>query len=280
MTATRTHVIGSMVAGAVLAGALPACANRQQQRTSPAAAAGQEPTGPAGEQAPPEQRARQPQQPQQQQAQQQAQQQQQQQRQPQQQPQQQPQDVVREETQRVQVTATVESVDREQRTLTLESPEGDRFVVEVSEEENLAQIEPGDRLNVEYFESVALSLQRQPMTGTRTETQETTEELPEGLEYGRRVTASAEIVRIDPEANLVTFRAPGTERRVVVIDPAHQRKLQDLSPGDQVQVTYTENVAVSLEPAEGMQQQPDDAEEPMRQPRQPQQPETEPMPRP
>ena len=59
------------------------------------------------------------------------------------------------------LSATVEAVDHEQRLVTLRGPEGNQVVVEVSEAaRNFDQVEVGDTVEVEYYESVALFAQK------------------------------------------------------------------------------------------------------------------------
>jgi L-ascorbate metabolism protein UlaG (beta-lactamase superfamily) len=65
----------------------------------------------------------------------------------------------------------------------------------------------------------------------------------------REVTASAEIISVDAAANKVTFKGPRGVRTVIVQDPALQSKLPSLKPGQVVQLTYTEAMAASIQPA-------------------------------
>ena len=54
---------------------------------------------------------------------------------------------------------------------------------------------------------------------------------------------------IDSASNRITFkRADGTVQRVAVEDPQAQQRIRKLKPGDAVSVTYTEQLAVSVQP--------------------------------
>jgi len=67
---------------------------------------------------------------------------------------------------------------------------------------------------------------------------------------GRETTIQAEVLAVDVPANKVTFKGPqGNARVVQVNDPALQKKLPNLKPGQVVQFTYTEAVAASIRPA-------------------------------
>jgi len=57
------------------------------------------------------------------------------------------------------------------------------------------------------------------------------------------------ILSVEPYKQAIVLRDPeGDSREVLVEDPALQHYLNDLKEGDTVQVTFTEAMAVSLEP--------------------------------
>src|SRR5579871_1091502 len=67
---------------------------------------------------------------------------------------------------------------------------------------------------------------------------------------GRELSVSAEVVSVDPSADIVTFRGPkGNLRTVHVENAAMQAKLPTLKPGQVVQFDYTEAVAASIRPS-------------------------------
>ncbi len=145
------------------------------------------------------------------------------------------------------VTATVEDVDRKNRTVTLREPEGDVFTVAVGEGVALERVERDDRVNVAYQESLAFELQP-PGTSPKTGTESTSDRLPEGVQFGRKVTATVEILAVAPQGAAATFRnQEGAVRTVEVDNPANRDKVANLRPGDNVEVTYTEKLAVQLE---------------------------------
>ncbi|MFT3927118.1 MAG: hypothetical protein QM778_31520 [Myxococcales bacterium] len=145
------------------------------------------------------------------------------------------------------VTATVESVDKDNRLVTLRDPEGEPFTVAVGEGVALERMEPDDKVNVAYQESLAFELQEpgaEPKMGAET----TAEKLPEGVQYGRKVTTTVEILAVAPKGTAATFRnQEGDVRTVEVDNPANREKVSHLRPGDNVEVTYTEKLAVQLE---------------------------------
>lgn len=144
-------------------------------------------------------------------------------------------------------TATVESVDPENRVLTLREEDGDVLSVEVGPGVAIDRIEPEDRVDVAYQESVAFQLQ-EPGEEPTMEREATSERLPEGVQFGRRVTTTVEILSVAPDGASATFRVPEGEVRTVEIDtPENRERVAHLRPGDSVEVTYTERLAVTLQ---------------------------------
>jgi translation initiation factor IF-1 len=145
------------------------------------------------------------------------------------------------------VTATVESVDRENRTVTLREPEGDIYTVAVGEGVALDRVEPDDKVNVAYQEALGFQLQP-PGDKPRMDEEATAEKLPNGVQYGRKVTTTVEILAIAPKGEAATFRNQDGDVRTVEVDnPVNREKVANLRPGDNVEVTYTEKLAVQLD---------------------------------
>ncbi len=82
-------------------------------------------------------------------------------------------------------------------------------------------------------------------------TRETTEPEYGGTERGstrNELTATVRIERVDLNANTVTFTGPRGQRTLYVQKPAMREFVKKLRPGDAVEVTYSEALAISLEP--------------------------------
>lgn len=152
------------------------------------------------------------------------------------------------------VGATIESVDQQKRMVLLRGPTGGLHTVILGPEvQNLAQVRAGDRVVVRYTEAVAAQLAKpgdpsQPTPGVVVHTAAPGDK-PAGVaaEHDReRVT----IEGVNLATNTVNFldsdRVP---RTVMVRQPAMQEFIRTLKVGDQVDVTFTEAVAVSIVPA-------------------------------
>jgi len=151
----------------------------------------------------------------------------------------------------VRITASVEGVDAANRTVTLKGPRGRVVTLPVgSEVQNFDQIKAGDIVVVRYLEALSLDLKKSGSgVRERTETQTVAPakpgERPAAAE-ARQLTVVADVVGVDPKRQLVTLRGP---RRTVDVKVRDPNQLKLLKLGDQVEATYTEAAAISIEPA-------------------------------
>ena len=151
----------------------------------------------------------------------------------------------------IRVTASVEALDKAKRLVTLKGPEGNTFVVQAGPEvKNFDQIKVGDLVVARYIE--ALTLELKPGGGQireRTERENAVSTKPgeaPGVAAGRQVTVIADVMSLDAKKQTVRLRGPQRTVDLKVRDP-NQFKL--IKVGDQVEATFTEAVAIALEPA-------------------------------
>lgn len=153
--------------------------------------------------------------------------------------------ITKSETTRVE--ANVVSVDQATRLVTLKGPQGKTFEVEAGPAvQHLDQVAPGDVVAVTFTESLAFKVVgKDEKTEGATETAKRT---TGGGELGRTVTSYFRINAYDRNTHVLWGTGPkGYTQSIVVQDPEAQKKLETLSPGNVVQVTYTESVAIKLE---------------------------------
>lgn len=149
------------------------------------------------------------------------------------------------------VTASVEALDKAKRLITLKGPEGNIFVVQAGPAvKNFDQIKVGDLVVARYIE--ALTLELKPGGGQireRTERENAVSAKPgeaPGVAAGRQVTVIADVMSLDAKKQTVRLRGPQRTVDLKVRDP-NQFKL--IKVGDQVEATFTEAVAIAVEPA-------------------------------
>jgi hypothetical protein len=167
-----------------------------------------------------------------------------------------PQPVVKEELKQVQ--ATVEAVDPATRAVTLRGPNGLVTLIAGPEVRNFAQIHVGDRLVASYYVAVTAQMgsssgpaadgaRMQPLS-TTTSYAAPVGSSPAGA-VTRTTTMTVKIESVDTAAQTVAFIRPdGTHRIVTANSPQMQEFIKTLAPGDDVDVTYTEAVAVEMHP--------------------------------
>ena len=155
-------------------------------------------------------------------------------------------------------TATVVRVDQAKRHLVLKGESGMEFSIQVPESvKRLNEIKPGDKIKVDYYEAVALSLKKGGEGGAagteRTLTERKAGKLPSGT-VAHEQSGTVEVMKVDKDKNQVTVKRPnGNIDTIDVKDPDMQAQLSNLKEGDKIQATYTEAAAISVErESEGM----------------------------
>lgn len=149
----------------------------------------------------------------------------------------------------VEVKATVVAVDQATREVTLKGPEGKTFQVQAGDAvKHLDQVKPGDVVAVSYTE--ALAFQVVPKGEKPQGVTASAERTGSGGEIGQTMTSYFKIDAYNPDTHVLWgTSAEGITKSITVQDPAAQAKLKKLIPGDVVQVTYSESLAIKLEKA-------------------------------
>jgi hypothetical protein len=148
-------------------------------------------------------------------------------------------------------TVTVTSLDRTNRTMTLQNADGETKTIDApAEMRSYDTLKVGDKIDIDYYESIAVSLLP---TGTKPSVSESSSmnRMAQGVAGGsREMTVSATVIAVDPRKNKVTFKGPqGNVRTVTVENPEIQKKLPGLKVGQVVQLTYTQAMAASIRPS-------------------------------
>jgi guanyl-specific ribonuclease Sa len=145
--------------------------------------------------------------------------------------------------------ATVTAINQETREVTLQNSEGESITFIASDEvRNLAQVEVGDKLKVEYLEAIEIRVlapgeaevgAQQIVTGGRAELGEK----PAGGAISE-TTIVAVIEAIDKENQTATLKGPEGNSKVVKV--RNPENLEKVAIGDKVIITYTEAMAVKV----------------------------------
>jgi hypothetical protein len=151
----------------------------------------------------------------------------------------------------IEITASVQAVNKATREVTIKGPRGHvETVVAGPEVKNFDQIKVGDKVALRYVEALSLELKKggtAPVARTESAmggTAKPGEKPAAGV--GRQIHVTANVVAVDAATQTVSLKGPKQTVDLHVGDP-EQFKL--VKVGDQVEATYTEAVALSVEPA-------------------------------
>ena len=153
--------------------------------------------------------------------------------------------------QTVKLTATITAIDKATRDVTLKGPQGNEVTVTAGPDvKNFDKMRVGDQVDVQYVEAVTLELKKgggQPVARTEQAGAKGAKpgEQPAGI-VGRQVTIVADVIAVDPAKQIVTLRGPQRTVNLTVSDPEQFKRI---AKGDQVEATYTQALAIAVEPA-------------------------------
>lgn len=146
-------------------------------------------------------------------------------------------------------TATIDSVDKEERVIKLHGDESGRNYTVFANDgiKNLDQLEAGDVVVMEYYEATTLSMATPDSPDASVAV--AAAEAPEGeLPGGIAVETETIVVQfLDYEDGIATYIAPDGLQRRSAVPPRLQTFASQATRGDMIEVTLTQAVAVSIE---------------------------------
>ena len=149
----------------------------------------------------------------------------------------------------VSATATVTSINQKTRELTLKADDGQKYSFVAGDAvQNLGQVKKGDVVTVTYTEAVAYEIKKGGNAGAGVAAGAAAAPLgakPAGV-VGAKATVTVKVAAIDPKVPSITFALPSGDTRTAKVK--YPEKLQGVNVGDTVDVTYTEALALKVEP--------------------------------
>jgi hypothetical protein len=145
-------------------------------------------------------------------------------------------------------TATIEAIDKANRTVTLKGSTGNREVIKAPEQmEGFNSLRVGDQVTATYFTAIAVNVRKpgdpappaEPMTTTQRK------DRTPGSITRREQTFRVTVEAVDPRAPSVTVK--GREGRVVALGLADANQIQNVKVGDTVDVTYYEALLIKVD---------------------------------
>ena len=151
----------------------------------------------------------------------------------------------------VTVTAKVISIDQTTRKVTVKTDEGKKYSFVAGDNVvNLPQVKKGDIITAVYTEAIAYQVRKHNKETGVTVTDAGAAAQPGQKPAGavmQQTTVAVTITAIDPTIPSVTFKGPAGEIKTIKIkDP---QKLNGVKVGDVVDITYTEAIAIKVDPA-------------------------------
>jgi hypothetical protein len=153
--------------------------------------------------------------------------------------------------QTVNLTATITAIDKATRDVTLKGPQGNEVTVTAGPEvKKFDSLKVGDQVDVQYVEALTLELKKGGgMVVARTEQKAAAGAKPgeaPGGAVGRQVTIVADVVAVDAAKQVITLKGPKRTVDLKVPDPEQFKRI---AKGDQVEATFTQALALAVEPA-------------------------------
>ena len=150
------------------------------------------------------------------------------------------------------ISAQVVGLDKATRTLMLKGPKGNVVdVVAGDEVKNFDQIKIGDLVVARYAQALTLELRKSRTTAGDVAVREEAAKAKPGerpaVAGARQVTVIAEVTAVDPKSSTITLKGP--RGNALTLDVQNPEQFKVIKKGDQVEVTYTEALALSVEPA-------------------------------
>ena len=146
------------------------------------------------------------------------------------------------------VTATIETVDKASRVVTLKTEAGTRLHVTAPPEmEGFNSLRVGDLVSARYFEAIVVRLARPgtPAPSGEPVTRITRKDRAPGSEAFSERTVQATVTAVSPEKPSLTLKGDDGAERIMEITDAAQ--LKTLKTGDVLNVTFYESRLVSVE---------------------------------
>ncbi len=152
----------------------------------------------------------------------------------------------------VEVSAQVVGIDKATRTVKLKGPKGNVVdIVAGDEVRNFDQIKVGDLVVTRYVEALTLELKKTKVAAGDVKVREEAAKAKAGerpaAAGARQVTVVADVVAVDPVKSTITLKGP--KGKVVTLNVQNPEQFKVVKKGDQVEATYTEALALSVEPA-------------------------------
>jgi Cu/Ag efflux protein CusF len=146
-------------------------------------------------------------------------------------------------------TFTIVAIDHTGRVVTLKDKNGETAdIVCGPDVKRFDALKIGDKVTFRYHESLVSAISR-PGTSAKAPVSESVTRNPDkvGGTIAQQMTATVTLEALDPKVPSVTVKTKSGDRMSFKV--ADKKNLEGYKPGDNVEITYTQALAVSVEPA-------------------------------
>jgi Cu/Ag efflux protein CusF len=145
----------------------------------------------------------------------------------------------------IKLTGTVKAVDLDKKTATVEGSGGRTVVVNAKNARNLDQVKVGDKVNLEFLDSIALFVRKSDTPPSATETQAVAlapkGQRPTGI-VAETIELTGNVESIDAKKRTIAVKGPAGNVRTFKVGP-EAKNFAQIKKGDQVVLRFTEAIA-------------------------------------
>lgn len=151
----------------------------------------------------------------------------------------------------VKIKAVVVDIDKESRMITLKGPKGNLLVTKAGQEvRNFDQIDKGDEVNVRYYESVAILVDKGTGEGPQGSAMDVVEVAPKGAKPAGTMVSIQELTAVVEKINYkkrtITLKGPEGNVATFKVDPS-VKDFKKVKKGDEINIRHTEALAISVD---------------------------------
>lgn len=147
----------------------------------------------------------------------------------------------------VTITATIEAIDKANRTVTLKRPQGTAVEIKAPDQmEGFNSLRVGDQVTATYYEIAVVSLRKpgDPDTSAPPTTTTQRKDRTPGSETRRQRTVNGTIDSIDQKMRSLTLKT--SQGTLIALPAVDAKQLQTLKVGDAIAATYYESLFIKV----------------------------------
>jgi hypothetical protein len=152
----------------------------------------------------------------------------------------------------VSVTATVEAIDYDKRTIALKGPKGNVLLAKVGPDvKNFKQIKAGDKVSARYYDAMAIFVRKPnepPFAEEASAVQLAAPGAKPGVVAVDTMEVRARVEDIDYKNRTVTLRGPQQKSATFKVGKDVKR-FNEVKKGDEIVIRHTEAMAINVEAA-------------------------------